>query len=262
MAELVRRTNVSPATIRHYLSLQLIPAPHRVAPNRFLYDRRHEQALNLVKILRSRRQMPLAEIGRILPSLAKMPEEQAFRPEMWDEVAKAHKRPGQSSGPAERLLAAGLTAFTRHGLSEVTVDDVCGLAQLAKGSFYLHYRSKEELFFAVVLAAEAEVSRAFADGADSAGPGGLSEAEAGALLGRALLGRLPLLLDLLALAAQRRPGYARVAQSAFRELRRAVMVHLRPPVDEAAARRVVGQALVLGIRDIIRVIDSGLPSGA
>ncbi len=259
MAELVSRTGVSPATIRHYLSIGLIPAPQRAAPNRFLYDRRHEQALHLVRLLRERRQMPLAEIARILPGLAKMPGEQAFRPEMWDEVAQSTARGAIACAPAERLLAAGLTLFTRHGFSEVTVDDLCGTAELAKGSFYLHYRSKEELFFAVVSAAGAEVSRAFAGGASS---DGLSEGEASALLGSALTGRLPLFLDLLALAAQRRPGHARVAQSVFAELRTAVRAHLRPPADESAGRRVLGDALVQGIRHTIGVLDSGPRSGA
>lgn len=268
MAELVRRTGVAPATVRHYLSQGLIPPPQRVAKNRFLYDRRHEQALHLVKLLRERRQMPLAEIRRILPSLAKMPDQQAFRPEMWDEVAQGW--PGQRSSPAERLLAAGLAAFARHGFSEVTVDEVCRSAELAKGSFYLHYASKEELFFAAAMAAGTEVSRAFAihararlgcqAGLDS--PAGLPESEAGAELERAMTGHLPLLLDLLALAAQRRPGHARAAKAVFAELRRGVRAHLRSPVAEGADRRVVGEALVRSIRHVIGVIDNDPPPGA
>lgn len=273
MAELVRRTGVAPATIRHYLTQGLIPSPDRVATNRFLYDRRHEQALNLVKLLRERRQMPLSEIRRILPSLAKMPDQQAFRPEMWDQVTKAHARAEERRSPAERLLAAGMAAFTRSGFAEVTVDEVCRSAELAKGSFYLHYASKEELFFASARAAGAEVGRAFAqrarvlraggaDGAGPPGPGGLSEAEAGCELERCLTGRLPLLLDLLALAAQRRPGHAEAARAVFSDLRRGIRAHLRPPVADGADRRVVGEALVLGIRHVIGVIDNYLPPGA
>lgn len=294
MAELVRRSGVSPATIRHYLRLELIPSPYPAAQNRYLYDRRHVQALHLVRLLRERRQMPLSEIGRILPSLAKMPGEQAFRPEMWDEVLQSHNRPPRDALPAQRLLDAGLSAFTRHGLSEVTVDDVCGLAGLAKGSFYLHYRSKEELFFATVLAAGAEVSRAFAraasaapnrssrapgesvpssgegdSGSGGAAPGrtkgpaeGLTEKEAARLLATALAERLPLLLELLVLAAQRRPGHARVAQEVFVEVRQGIRLHLRPPVAEQAERRVVGEALVQGIRQVIGLIDEHPPSGA
>lgn len=266
MSELVRRTGVRPATIRHYLRLGLIPRPYRAAQNRFLYDRRHVQALSLVKLLRERRQMPLAEIAQILPSLAKMPDEQAFRPDMWDKVLLARPSHQPATSPAERLLAAGLSAFTRHGLSEVTVDDICRLAELAKGSFYLHYHSKEELFFAAVMAAGAEVTEEFGSaacaGPPHADPPGLSEEEAAALLGGILAERLPLLLELLALAAQRRPGHARAAQEVFHALRGGIRPHLRPPVGEQAERRVVGDALVQGIRQVIGVIDRNPLPGA
>src|SRR5205085_1722118 len=58
MAELVERTGTTPATVRHYLELGLLPRPHRVATNRFLYDSRHEQAIRLIRLLRERRQLP------------------------------------------------------------------------------------------------------------------------------------------------------------------------------------------------------------
>ncbi len=268
MAELVRRSGVRPATIRHYLRLELIPRPDRATRNRYMYDRRHVQALNLIRLLRERRQMSLTEIARILPSLSKMPGEQAFRPEMWDEVLQAQRLGGRESPPAQRLLVAGLSAFTRHGLSEVTVDDLCRLAGLSKGSFYLHYRSKEELFFAAVAAAGDEVSAAFSKQAiarqasGNSSPAGLSEDQAARLLGEVLGERLPLLLELLALAAQHRPGCAGAAQQVFLEVRRAVGPYLCAPSAELAERRVVGDALVGGIRHVIGVIDEHPSEGA
>jgi AcrR family transcriptional regulator len=262
MAELVRRTGVRPATVRHYLRLGLLPSPHRVAANRFLYDRRHEQAVRLVRLLRERRHLPLAEIRRILPSLAKMPDEQAFRPQMWDEVAETERDLSERRTPAARLLRAGIAAFSRHGFAEVRVDDVCKSAKLAKGSFYRHYRSKEDLFFAAAVAAGDETARAFVDTAgrgstEDQGPG-WSEEEAGDALGAAMTPHLPLMLDLLALAAQRRPGHARVAKTVFADLRRVVRGTLGSPA-EGAEHRVVGAALVLGIRHLIDRVDVGQP---
>ncbi|GEM_PF-458657 len=252
MAELVARTGVRPATVRHYLRLGLLPPPIRVARNRFLYDRRHEQALHLVRLLRERRHLPLSDIGRILPQLVKLADEPAFRTEMWDEVVEAQlnakEDPGRS--PAARLLRAGMAAFSRRGFAEVSVDDVCRSAKLAKGSFYRHYRSKEDLFFATAMAAAAEASRSF-----SAEVGvGLSEEEAGLALGRALSPHLPLMLDLLALAAQHRPGHARVARAAFSDLRRVVRAHLLSPA-EGADQRVLGAALATSIRSLVTEPD-------
>ncbi|MGH9068100.1 MAG: TetR family transcriptional regulator [Acidimicrobiales bacterium] len=266
MAELVRRSGVKPATIRHYIGMGLLPAPHRVAANRFLYDRRHEQALRMVRLLRERRQLPLAEIRRLLPRLARMSDGQAFRTEMWDTVVEAHLDRGRS--PAARLLRAGVTAFNRHGFAEVRVDDVCRAADLAKGSFYRYYQSKEDLFFAAAAAAGTEVSRAFTHAADSraAGRAGaeggavLGDREAGTLLAEALAPRLPLLLDLLALAAQRRPGHARVARSVFGDLRQVVGLRLDPGAGDSAGRRVVGQALLAGVGELLNDPE-GVPGG-
>lgn len=264
MSELVARTAVRPATIRHYVRLGLLPSPQRVAPNRFLYDRRHEQTLRLVRLLRERRHLPLSQIRRILPSLAKVPDEQAFRTEMWDRVVETELTSRSRSGPAARLLRAGMTAFTRHGFAEVRVDDVCRSAKLAKGSFYRHYRSKEDLFFATAVAAGAEAGRSFSAVVDAMGNGsdaaGLSEEEAGRVLSRALTPHLPLMLDLLALAAQRRPGHARVAQTVFADLRTVVRARLRPTVADGAEQRVVGAALLAGIRALIA--DPALPVAA
>lgn len=252
MGELVRRTGVRPATVRHYLSLGLLPPPLRAAANRFLYDRRHEQALRVIRLLRERRQLSLTDIARMLPSLSKMPGDQAFHPEMWDQVMATRLHSGSRRDPAARLLRAGMAAFSRHGFAEVRVDDVCRSAKLAKGSFYRHYRSKEDLFFATAVAAGAEAGRAFAETVDAVGrsgdAGALSEADAELAMGRALAPHLPLMLDLLTQAAQRRPGHARVARSVFADLRRVVSVRLGQP---GADRRVVGQALLMGIRHLI-----------
>lgn len=245
MSELMRRTGVQPGTVRHYLRLGLLPPPQRVAANRFLYDRRHEQALKLVRLLRERRHLPLSEIRRVLPGLTGMADQQAFRADMWEELVEAQLSAGTRRGPAARLLRAGMEAFNRHGFAEVRVDDLCRSARVAKGSFYRHYRSKEDLFFAAAAAAGDEAARAFeGDGS------GLSEGEAEVALSSALARRLPLLLDLLALAAQRRPGHARVAREVFSTLRAAVRSRLGPPADEDTGQRVLGAALLTGIRQL------------
>src|SRR5258708_20805976 len=44
-----------------------------------------------------------------------------------------------------RLLDAAMQVFRAKGYSATTVDDVCASAQLTKGSFFHHFKSKEEL---------------------------------------------------------------------------------------------------------------------
>src|SRR5438034_4587018 len=155
--ELVARTGVPAATVHHYLKLGLLPPVHRASPNRFLYDDRHVEGLRLIRTLRERRGLSLPVIRTILPDLLGLEQEQAFRPEMWDRAVVLHAGRGRRA-PAERLLDAAVDAFSRRGYGDVNVDDICKAARIAKGSFYRHHRSKEELFFAAAETAANEVA--------------------------------------------------------------------------------------------------------
>jgi AcrR family transcriptional regulator len=120
---------------------------------------------------------------------------------------------------------------------------------VAKGSFYRHYRSKEELFFAAASAAGDEVERAFSA---EAGPDGLGLDEAVVVLTQALSRHLALLLDLMALAAQRRPGHARAARRIFAGLRAAVTDGVASGLDaDAAGAVVVDRALLACVRRLV-----------
>jgi AcrR family transcriptional regulator len=199
MAELVARTGVSAPTVRYYLSEGLLPPPVRVSANRFLYDERHVEAIRLVRLLRDRRGLPIDKIRALLPDLLPdllgQPEGGAFRPEVWQQLLAVHT--GRPAGPstAERLLEEAVGAFSAHGYAEVTVDDVCHATGIAKGSFYRHFRSKDELFSTVCLEV---ASRAIASSEGHLG----AEEVAGALASHG-----PVILDLCSLAAQGRSEF-------------------------------------------------------
>jgi AcrR family transcriptional regulator len=198
IADLVARTDVPPATIHYYLRQGLLPRPHRVSGSRFGYDERHVRALRLIRSLRERRHVPLATIKRVLPELLALEPTEAFLPEMWDRALAPRAR-DRKRDPAARLLAAARDAFARRGYGEVNVDELCRAAGIAKGSFYRHYRSKEELFLTVAQAAAEEVAEAFRGDRDTAD----DPAEA---LARVLAPRLPIFLDLFSRGLQGKPG--------------------------------------------------------
>jgi AcrR family transcriptional regulator len=210
--ELVARTGVPAATIHHYLQRGLLPSPRRVAANRFLYDDRHVQSLKLIRVLRERRGLSLSLIRRVLPDLLGLEEEQAFRPEMWDRAVGTHTGRGTRRTPAVRLLDAAIEAFGKRGYADVNVDDICKAARMAKGSFYRHYQSKEELFFAAAEAAAAQVAGSFRQ---AIAPGPASLPGAAEVLARSLEPRLPLFMELFTRALQRSPGYPVVARRLF-----------------------------------------------
>jgi AcrR family transcriptional regulator len=59
----------------------------------------------------------------------------------WDQPAKSKAR---------RILEAAMAVFGRRGFSEARMDDVAVEAGVSKGGLYLHFKSKEELFDALV----------------------------------------------------------------------------------------------------------------
>ena len=59
---------------------------------------------------------------------------------------RAGKRAAQSAARREAILAAALDEFSARGFAATRLDDVARRAGVAKGTIYLHFRDKEELF--------------------------------------------------------------------------------------------------------------------
>ncbi len=259
MSELVERTGVPSATIHHYLRLGLIPPAHRVSINRFLYDQRHVLALRLTRALRERRGLPLGVIRRILPDLLGLTREEAFRPEMWDRAVDMRSGRAAGRSPAARLLDAAVQAFARRGYGEVNVDEICRAAGVAKGSFYRHYRSKEEVFLAAADAAGSEVAGSFIRSlpAGAIGPDLAGQDRAGVVLANSLWPRAIIFLDLLARAAERRPGYPAAARRIFGSLAARVGRHLAASDPSSTGSALLEDAFGRLLRRLTR--QAGLP---
>ena len=143
MAELVERTNTSSATIRYYFLEGLLPAPIKITPNKFLYDERHVEAVLLVRLFRERRQLSIEAIKRLisdlLPDLHGLKDTGTFRPEMWKTILDSPSQKIGSDNTKQRLLQAGLDQISQMGFDDLTIDDVCRKAEVAKGTFYNYF---------------------------------------------------------------------------------------------------------------------------
>jgi len=51
----------------------------------------------------------------------------------------------------EEIISAAESIFFTKGLSESTMDEIAEAAELSKGTLYLYYKSKEDLYLAVVM---------------------------------------------------------------------------------------------------------------
>jgi AcrR family transcriptional regulator len=57
--------------------------------------------------------------------------------------------PGQRAERATAILDVAADLLLRHGYRRVTIDDVAAGANIGKGTIYLHWKSREQLFSAV-----------------------------------------------------------------------------------------------------------------
>ena len=49
----------------------------------------------------------------------------------------------------EKIIKAAIDAFSKYGFDRTRMDDVATTADLSKGTIYLHFKSKEDLFYAI-----------------------------------------------------------------------------------------------------------------
>ncbi|HJP64885.1 MAG TPA: TetR family transcriptional regulator [Actinomycetota bacterium] len=253
IADVVSRTGVPPATVHYYLRHGLLPRPKRLAPNRFGYDERHVQGLRLIRTLREQRGLALPMIKRILPDLMQLESTEAFVPEMWDRALAP--RISRRRLPSTRLLEAAKEAFARKGYDDTNVDEICRAARIAKGSFYRHYRSKEDLFFAVADAAATDVVTLFEEAREGRT---LEPPEAAGVLAPFLEPRLTIFLDLFSRSLQGRPGYRIAARTVFRRAAKEIGVSLvgGEPADELG-NRALGAAVAELFRGVQEVANTG-----
>ncbi|MDQ1715710.1 MAG: TetR/AcrR family transcriptional regulator [Frankiaceae bacterium] len=88
------------------------------------------------------------------------------------------------------LLEAALTAIEKHGARKATMGDVSRIANVAKGTLYNHFRSKDDLYDAAARAAVAELGQRAATVAASRGLGAGLAVAAAAIAGSPVLARL------------------------------------------------------------------------
>lgn len=238
---LSERTGTPVPTIHYYLHLGLLPQPIQLASNRFLYDERHVEALEVIRLLRHGRNLPLEVIREVLPDVLSLGGRGTLSREDWDLLVDAHL---ERSGPgvvSDRLVAAAREAFAQLGYAGVNVADICNTAGIAKGSFYRYFDSKEAIF----LAAARSTVEAVGDQLDEL-PAAMSERQATERL-QLLLGPMaPLLIEVALAELRRQPNLAGVvaAIAAGLATRLGPRLATRGDHDRTVARRVVDAALL------------------
>ncbi|MBI4706229.1 MAG: TetR/AcrR family transcriptional regulator [Deltaproteobacteria bacterium] len=63
----------------------------------------------------------------------------------------------EGSAKADAIRHAAYRCFRARGYHETTVDEICQTARVSKGSFYWHFKSKQEIFVSILEAWAAQV---------------------------------------------------------------------------------------------------------
>jgi AcrR family transcriptional regulator len=153
IGDLVALAQVPASSIHHYRRLGLIPDATRTAANQPRYDDRHVAALKAVRSLR-RRGCTLEEILTVLPGLVLTGGWQD------GDGTDLAARVGDHS-PEAKLIEAAIDAFGEHSFREVSVTALCERADVAKGTFYRCFATKEALFLATARAIVERASTGF-----------------------------------------------------------------------------------------------------
>ena len=188
--------------------------------------------------------MSLASVAEVLPDLLPDEGEEAFRPQMWDQVLAAHFQDAALSEPPALLVAAARGAFARDGYAGVNIADISEEVGIATGSFYRHFETKEAIF----LAAVQSVGDVVAAEIDSL-PARLSSRRATSTVGELLEPFVTLLLESATRARRGSKDLDGVTADVLHAIATRLEPHLRPSErscerDEQRARLIVRVAMI------------------
>ena len=197
-------------------------------------------------------------------------------------VASSRKPAGDDRPPADRLLSAAEQLFGEHSYRRTSVADICAQAGIATGSFYAHFRSKADIFAAVVRRINADLRAAMAAAIQQAPDGQRAQERASFRAFFDMLSERPWIDRIVRESEFVDPGlfreyYERLARGYARGVRRA---QLAGEVDaeydpEVIAYLYTGVGNFIGMRwadwtaggqvpadvleDLLNVLDHGLP---
>lgn len=85
-------------------------------------------------------------------------------------LGKVSRRERKKSNVRARIIAEATRLFSRHGIANVTVDQIAEAADIGKGTIYNYFQSKEDILVAFMIDVERRVQAKLADFTRSKAP--------------------------------------------------------------------------------------------
>jgi AcrR family transcriptional regulator/predicted DNA-binding transcriptional regulator AlpA len=129
--ELCSKSGLGKPSIYRYIRMGLLRKPTKFGFRQSVFDEDHLKVLQKIRRLREQEGMSLPKIRDLLN--VKQPGQDGT-----SQVASQRKK--------EQIMDKAITLFSKNGFTETKVSDITDALGVAKGTFYLYFRSKRDLF--------------------------------------------------------------------------------------------------------------------
>ena len=133
ISELSKASSTPATSIRFYIKEGLLPEPRKTSKTMAYYTQEHLDRLTFIEKIKREENLPLIKIKELIQ--IKFPESSA--PEN-DEKVYSNRR--------EDIIEAAIELFREKGYNETSITDIVNRAGIGRGTFYVNFENKEELF--------------------------------------------------------------------------------------------------------------------
>ena len=128
--ELCESAGVSRSTVYHYLRSGLLHSPVKEGPTKQRYNQRHAERIREIRHFREKKKLSLDEIKKMF-QVAEGPDNIIEKDS--DEVKNL-------------IVDKAIELISQRGFAKTKISDIAEELNMGKGTFYLYFKSKEELF--------------------------------------------------------------------------------------------------------------------
>jgi AcrR family transcriptional regulator len=154
IAQLCKESGLTRSTIHHYVNIGLLHRPRQAGLNLRLFDETHLNRLRQIRRLRENERLPLAQIRELLDrvepqeDVQSMPETGVGRNGEVDsgDVQAEGRARDQGRKNREMILDGAIKLFSEQGYENTKISDVTDALHMGKGTFYVYFKNKKELF--------------------------------------------------------------------------------------------------------------------
>ena len=136
IAQLCEESGFTRSTIHYYLNMGLLDPPRKVGLNLSVYDEKHLAQLRQIRHLREQEKLPLSIIKEILQQ---QEDSRETRPSGLTEPKLIDQK-------KEQILKVATELFSQKGYEKTTISDIADALSMGRGTFYLYFKDKRELF--------------------------------------------------------------------------------------------------------------------